>query len=505
MPTLNLLSSGCILEERFGKQSLLWTPSPEGYGGIKFGASQLGTDYIGVRMYFTKTYKTLTIQEPANDYCFICHFDHEPVDVKDICGVIIMKDYKDFAECQSFISDRHSYVQNIGTVESIEVTKDRIIEALKEILSSMDYNDKYVTYTINDGENIYPEQPKRSIAEILEELLSFTGDCYVEWQENDGTSVMVSKDSSGEVQVQAGAEGADKDILTSDSNNETFEDVMYHYIKVVKRRTVYSFFASVDGITWIEVGNTDLPDSHRIGFFMHAHGDTQNEVDENGIVVKDNGSKFIVYGAKFYSTNVMTVRNIPPGARIELVNTKTWEIYTESGRNNVSHEDNNVYIDTTLLNVPIGELSIMRIVRSDKKVLYEDWVNISGGNVYEFGYTLVVYVNNVPVRNEELFELDAFYDHDQVVRIDIHNHEQFKIDNLHVRISSYSVYYEGNETLGISLYDEAETEYDFSAKEVVIPEIMPSEGKSVLIKLTDDIIQDFYTKENKYRFKLDIF
>lgn len=443
MPALNKLISGLILDETFTKNSMIWTPSPEGFNGFYFSSK-------GMRMVYTKTYKTYTIQEPQEDYMFSCKIDHVPLNAKDICGVIVMRDNEDYIECQSYIAKRHSYVTNLDT------NNQEIAQTVNNIIDGLNL-DRFVTYQVDDGKEVWPNQK--------------------EWDTPPSTGT------------------------TSGSKNDTFEDVLYSYIRVVKKNNIYTFFASTDGKKWIEVGNSALSDSHRIGFFMHELGDDMCEYD-NGVLT-EKGSHFYVKNAQFYAGNLISIRNVPADATVQLVQGST--IITETGRNNVSRVDNDIFIDaTTIYDRTLWSSPQLRLLTGGKAYYYTNFA-IYPGDIYEFSYKILVSINGMTIPQDKLFMLDGFYDHDQVIRIDFLNQEEVTLKNIHVRISAYSVYYEGNETLGISLYDENEIEYNFNNKVVTIDEMKPSEGKSVMIKLTDKIIQDYYKKEGQYRFKLDIY
>jgi hypothetical protein len=435
---LNKTASGLLLYEDFKENSLIWTPSPNNYMNIGFSEA-------GLQIKHSDTYKTFTIQEPQEDYCFICKLNHVPINEDDIGGVIVMSNDTSYLECQSYIANKHSYVTN----EDVE--KQQILELLDEILEG------FVEYSITDDSGTYP-------------------------------SINPSTNIPSNMPIPGGV---------SESTNETFEDVMYAYIKVIKKNTVYSFFASTDGEQWIEVGNSKFNDTHRIGFFLHSMG-TFTPDD----LLKSN---FYVEYAMFYDNNYVIIRNVKDVVHTLELRDENGALICDNHQTSslMVIKDNTAYIDTTLLKMPYDNLRLV-MLNSSNNILFDYTIKqLVGGDRYEYGYDLKVCIDNTEIDQEELFKLDAFKSNEQTVRIDIYNQEQFEITNLKVSIAQYSVYYNGCETIGISLYDENEEVYDFK-ESVVIDSIMPTEGRSVLIKLTDRTVQDFYKKEGAYRFKLNI-
>lgn len=425
MPKLNKTESGLLLYEDFKQSSLIWTPSPNNYQDIEFGED-------GLRIRHSDLYKTITLEEPEGNFSFMCKINHKPIDADDIGGVIIMSNDTFYAECQSYIATKPSYITNASQMEQ------QIMDFINKFL------DKYVEYSIEDDDGIYP------------------------------------KDTSGTTGSESGS---------SSSGDSGFVDVMYPYIKFTKLNTIYTFLASTDCKNWIEIGNTDLPDSNRIGFFLYSF--EKDTTDSN----------FYVEYAILYNNNYVIIDNIKENQDIELRAEDRTLIYDMSSKS-VIRKNNKIFIDTTLLKMPFYNVKL--IVLQNKNIIYEyDIPELIGGDKYSYWYDIKVCIDNQELNQEELFDLGTFYHHDQTIRIDIYNQEEYELENLKVSITSYSPYYDGNETIGVSLYDENEENYSFSDS-VIIPNIQPTEGKSILVKLTDKIIQNFYKKAGAYRFKINI-
>ena len=85
----------------------------------------------------------------------------------------------------------------------------------------------------------------------------------------------------------------------------------------------------------------------------------------------------------------------------------------------------------------------------------------------------------------------------------IYNNEDFTINNLNIKVIKYSEYYEGEEEIYISLYDESQNidtlEYK---KQLKIDSISPSEGKAFFMRLVEKPVQNFYNTANSFRFKI---
>ena len=425
MPKLNKTESGLLLYEDFKQSSLIWTPSPNNYQDIEFGED-------GLRIRHSDLYKTITLEEPEGNFSFMCKINHKPIDADDIGGVIIMSNDTFYAECQSYVATKPSYITNANQ------TEDQIIDFINQFL------EKYVEYSIEDDEGIYPS---------------------------------TSTSNSGNTSSSGG------------SNSSNFVDVMYPYIKFTKLNSRYTFWASTDCVNWIEVGNTELADSNRVGFFLYSfEKDTTN-------------SNFYVEYAVLYNNNYVIIDNIKENQDIEL-RTQDGALIYDMNSNPVKRKNNQIFIDTTLLKMPFENIRL--VILQNKKIIYEYEIpELIGGDKYSYWYDIKVCIDNQELNQEELFDLGTFYHHEQTIRVDIYNQEEYELENLKVSVTSYSPYYDGNETIGVSLYDENEENYSFSDV-VTIPNIQPTEGKSILIKLTDKIMQNFYKKAGAYRFKINI-
>lgn len=424
MPKLNKTESGLLLYEDFKKSSLIWLPSPNNYEDIEFGEN-------GLRIKHSNLYKTITLEEPKGNFSFMCKINHKPVDADDIGGVIIVSNDTFYAECQSYIATKPSHIVNANQTEQL------IIDFINNFL------DKYVEYSVENDEGIYPE-----------------------------------------------IKGLNNNTINQNPDTPiNFVDTMYPYVKFSKKNALYTFWASTDCKNWIEVGNTEVSDANKLGFFLYSHN--KENID----------SSFYVEYAVLYNNNYVIIDNIKENQDIELRDENGILIY-DMKSSSITRKNNQIFIDTTLLKMPFNNIRLLII--QNKRIIYEYTISeLVGGDKYSYWHDIKVCIDNQELNQENLYDLGTFYHHDQTIRVDIYNQEEYELENLKVSITSYSPYYDGNETIGISLYDENEEKYSFS-NSVVIPNIQPSEGKSILIKLTDKIIQNFYNKPGAYRFKINI-
>jgi len=295
MPKINKAESGLLLYEDFKQSSLIWTPSPDNYQNIEFGEG-------GLRIIHSDLYKTITLESPEGNFSFMCKINHKPIDADDIGGVIIMSNDTFYVECQSCIMETPSYITNSSRTEQI------IIDFVDDLLN------KYVEYSIDDGSETSPDIPE------------------IDEEPSEGGDIPVDKPS------------------------DTYIDMMYPYIKVTKTGSRYTFLASADCVNWIEVGNTELPDSNRIGFFLYSF---EKEI---------TNSNFYVEYAVIYGNNYVIIENIKENQDIEL-RTEDGALIYDMNSKTIARKGNRIYIDTTLLRMPFDNVRL--VVLQNKNIIYE--------------------------------------------------------------------------------------------------------------------------------------
>ena len=174
----------------------------------------------------------------------------------------------------------------------------------------------------------------------------------------------------------------------------------------------------------------------------------------------------------------------------------------------LSRSNKDCLINTTTLPMPLLNAKI----RVYPKGYYENTVfefelgeKVYGGDIFTLEKDIRLYIDNQEIDQSQLYDIGTFYHGSYYIKMDVHNHEDYILNDVKVKVIKYSEYYGGEEAVGIALYDEnhIESELEYK-KQVIIDKIRPSEGKSVFIKLIDKPFQDFYKTANSYRFKIII-
>lgn len=447
MSKINKIASGLLFFDDFSEKTLMWTQSPSDINCISFGDE-------GLQIQHNDNYITYTIIEPErNEYSCVVQLDHEPFNKKDIAGVIVMSTAKDYAECQSYIATGPSEIVN-GGVQTIGDLEEMVDAILDDRL-----DDNYVTYSV------------------------------------EGVEI---EDESTETDIPTTGDGTSSDSSDSDT---TFVDKIYKYIKFIKQNTQYRFLASTDNINWIEVGSTSFDEAGAIGFFLYSTEDQE--------LINNSHCYFKTFA--LYTSKYIIIDGIDAGHE--------FEIYDENGYIHVRSDDTKYMplinrsrkrsvINTTTMQTPIKNAQL-RVFPHDK---YKTTINrfelgeaVYGGDNFILEHDIKLFIDNQEINQLELYDLGTFYRGSYFVKLDIYNNEDYVLNDLKLKVIRYSEYYGGEEEVAIALYDESHTESELEyAKEVIIDSIVPSEGRSVYIKLIDRQIQDFYMTANSYRFKIII-
>ena len=441
MAKLNKTSDGLFFFEDFTEQSLQWTLSPSDANCLSFGDN-------GLQMKHNKDYVTYTIIEPSvEEYSCIVNLDHIPRTIEDIAGILVMSSTKEYAECQSFMATEPS---ELGNTNGENLTLKSLIERI--------LNDQYVEYSIDDED--------------------------IDIDEND--NVKISKESIEN---------------NEDTGAIVFTDTLYHYIKFTKNKYKYVFWASEDGIVWIEIGNVKFDDSGVIGFFIY--GTTDPEILNNSHCFFKT---FALYKSKYITINGIDRK-------------QEMEIYDENGTilmrtdnikfaHMISRSSKQCIINTTTMPMPIKNGK----VRIYSKMNYENTIaefdmgeKVYGGDSFTLERDIRLFIDNQELNPLELYNLGVFYHGSYYIKVDVYNKENYVLTDVKIKVIKYSEYYGGEEAVAVALYDENKIEseliYD---KEIVINELASSESRSFFMKLIDKPVQDFYNTANDYRFKIII-
>ena len=399
----------------------------------------------GLQMKHNRRYCSYTITEPSvEEYSCIVKLDHIPFDLNDIAGILVLSSNKEYAECQTYLATGPS-----------------------ELTNSEQFEDD-----VRNIVNIIMEQNK-----------------YIQWSENDENVSNVQK-----LEVE---ENNSENIQVN-----TFKDTIYKYIKINKSKYKYVFYASPDSYSWIEVGNVKFANSGVIGFFIYG-------TDNKELI--NNHSHCYFNDFALFASKYLTISGINRNYDMEIIDNNNHILFRTDMieyQYMLSRSNKECLINTTTLPMPLLNAKI----RVYPKGYYENTVfefelgeKVYGGDIFTLEKDIRLYIDNQEIDQSQLYDIGTFYHGSYYIKMDIHNHEDYILNDVKVKVIKYSEYYGGEEAVGIALYDEnhIESELEYK-KQVIIDEIRPSEGKSVFIKLIDKPFQDFYKTANSYRFKIII-
>lgn len=438
MAKLNKTNSGLLFKDDFTEKTLMWTLSPSDANNVFFGDS-------GLQMKHNKRYTTYTIVEPSVDeYSCIVKIDHIPANYNDIAGVLVMSTVKDYAECQTFLATGPSELVN-----SEQVNLD-IENMIKDAIA-----DNVVTYSI-DADNAI----------------------------NGNTQAPTSS---------AHIHGASVDT------DAPFVDKIYRYIKFTKNKYKYMFWASEDGNEWIEVGNVKFDNSGVIGFFIYGTEDKEI-LDNSHCFFKS----FVLYNSKY-----ITFEGIDRKYEVEIFDENGNIIMRTDDTKymyNINRSNKQILFNSTSTSLPIKN-GILRIFPKNN---YEQTISqfnlgeeVYGGDGFTLERDIRLFIDKTELKATELYDLGTFYRGSYFVKIDVHNNEDYILHDVTLKVLKYSEYYGGEEEIALALHLEGKSESELVySKRVIIPEIKPSESKSVFMKLMDKPSQGLFDTGNAYRFKI---
>lgn len=463
MANLIKTEHGLLFYDDFKEHTLMWTLSPSLANCISFTGK-------GLRMHHNKRYCTYTIPEPeVDEYSCIVNIDHIPYNTADIAGVIVISSNKEYAECQTYMAFGPSEINN-----------------------SIQYEDDLNLHIHN----------------------FLRDNNYVQWTENDEEIPIIPGS------VEAGGSGGSSSIPPPGITPPTgpFVDTTYHYIKMTKTKYKYIFYASPDGFDWIEVGNVKFASAGVIGFFIYASDNEDlisprvedvilsdgtigsNVIDNSHCYIKD----FAIYTSKY-----LTFYNISRDYEFEILDKDCKVIARTDLFNNqylVYRTNKETILNTTMLPTPIVNSRIRIYDKDDydKTIMEFDLgEKVYGGDKFSLERDIKIFINNIEIDQTKVYDLGTFYRNSDFIKVDIYNNEDFTINNLNIKVIKYSEYYEGEEEIYISLYDESQNidtlEYK---KQLKIDSISPSEGKAFFMRLVEKPVQNFYNTANSFRFKI---
>ena len=394
----------------------------------------------GLQMKHNKRYVTYTIVEPSIDeYSCIVELDHIPANYNDIAGVLVMSTVKDYAECQTFLATGPSELINS---EQVNIDIENMI---KDAIA-----DNVVTYNIIDSNT----QAPTSSAHI------------------HGASV---------------------------DTDAPFIDKIYRYIKFTKNKYKYMFWASEDGNEWIEVGNVKFDNSGVIGFFIYGTEDKEI-LDNSHCFFKS----FVLYNSKY-----ITFEGIDRKYEVEIFDENGNIIMRTDDTKymyNINRSNKQILFNSTSTSLPIKN-GILRVFPKNNYKQTISQFNLGeevyGGDSFTLERDIRLFIDKTELKPTELYDLGTFYRGSYFVKIDVHNNEDYILHDVTLKVLKYSEYYGGEEEIALALHLEGKSESELVySKRVIIPEIKPSESKSVFMKLMDKPSQGLFDTGNAYRFKI---
>ena len=395
----------------------------------------------GLKISRTRRYVTYTIVEPSTeDYSCIIKLDHIPANVDDIAGIVVMSTTREYAECQSYLATGPS---EMGNSQDVFVDIENMV---KDILA----------------------------------------EDYVQWEDVSDTETPVIPEEGGAVIIPT----------------EGFVDEIYQYIKFTKTKYKYIFWASKDGLVWIEIGNVKFDNSGVIGFFLYGTTD-------EALLAQDNHCFFESFA--LYSSKYITIEGVDRQYEMEMRD-ENGNILLRTDNIQYAHmlsRSNKIcVINTATMPTPIKNATLRVYSRSNYAVTINEFPlgeSIYGGDSFTLESNIELFINNIKINQSEIYELGQFYRGSYFIKLDIRNSEGYMLHDVKVKVIRYSEYYGGEEEVYLAAHaDGIVPENLMYEKEIIISRISPSEGQSVYLKLLDKPVQDFYMTANAYRFKIVI-
>lgn len=278
-----------------------------------------------------------------------------------------------------------------------------------------------------------------------------------------------------------------------------YVDTLYHYIKFTKLKYKYVFWASEDGISWIEIGNVKFDNSGVIGFFIYGAKDSR--------ILKNSHCYFKTFS--LYKSRYITIDGVDRKHEMEIYDENGTILMRTDSINFayiISRSNKQCVINTTMMPMPIRNAKLRVYPKNDYENTIDEFdlgSEVYGGDGFTLERDVRLFIDNKELSSLETYNLGVFYRGSYYIKVDVYNKEDYILNDVKIKVIKYSEYYGGEEAVAVALYDEdrieSELVYD---KEIVIDEIAPSEGRSFFMKLIDRPVQDFYMTANDYRFKI---
>lgn len=263
----------------------------------------------------------------------------------------------------------------------------------------------------------------------------------------------------------------------------------YKYLRIICKVEVYYFYASIDGIKWIELGNSRLPNANRIGLFLDG-----NSEEHQNLLVKS---------MKVYSSPYASISGINASGDIIRIEDKDGNLIE-----NVQAEGNGnvLKIDLKQANNPI-ECRVVVIDSTINTILYQsDLITIDCGDKYEETSDVIFYFNSIELNREDVYDIGILSSSDNYMLFSIFNNSDTNtLDDKLISISQYAAYSYGHEKVKIAFYEEGKNynELDYH-DELNIKRINPKETIKFILKIQRSKTDGIPVGDDTYKFKVNL-
>lgn len=259
----------------------------------------------------------------------------------------------------------------------------------------------------------------------------------------------------------------------------------FQYVKVVKVGDVFTFYASMDSSVWYMIGNSELQDANRIGFFL----DGPNTSDANTFVIKN---------ISFYKSNISVFNSIFDPSSISLIDS-----------NGVEHKDSitlklsdgSMYVDLTNISLPIEDATL-KIYNSNNDIIVENnSFNLCGGDVFEYAIKLKFLLDGTEISTSQLADIGRLASEENEYTLTVINNDNISLSGATLSVLAYSDYFRGGSFAFVGLQEDSNGIQRFS-NNLLLPDIIAGSSLDVTIKVIRDTDNagSFFT--DQYRFKI---
>lgn len=265
----------------------------------------------------------------------------------------------------------------------------------------------------------------------------------------------------------------------------------FRFIKVCVDKEVYTFYGSMDGVIWQDLGNSKMLDANRIGFFLDG-------------IKTVNSKKFMVKSIYIYNSNIVTFNNIPNNSTIRIVNQAGYNVL-DGKESTIKRYNNKCFIDFTNVILPIEKSNIEIIDPSGKLIASLKNITLYGGDIYEYSENIQFMLNDVVIDPRNSVDLGRLTSKENKYLLTVKNLDSNTLIGKTLKVEAYSDYYRGSVNTKLAIIPDITSNQQPQltyADKVSLPD-MP---KDKLIQLNMVIVKDRSNLgpflADKYKFKI---